>query len=115
MIKPSFVQRARTSDVAEGEEEFMTGYDKIKKFVSEVHEINCALTDEIIEFIDEVILQEQVGNVPQANACPQLCEVTELIIDAVNIDGAHHKQWYLEQIAVKLGIELPEHEKGIIP
>jgi hypothetical protein len=53
--------------------------------------------------------------VPQANACPQLCEVTELIIDAVNIEGAHHKQWYLEQIAVKLGIELPEHEKGIIP
>lgn len=46
---------------------------------------------------------------------PKLCEVTELIIDAVNIDGAHHKQWYLEQIAVKLGIELPEHEKGIIP
>lgn len=40
----------------------MTGYDKIKKFVSEVHEINCALTDEIIEFIDEVVLQEQVGN-----------------------------------------------------
>ena len=94
----------------------MTGYDKIKKFVSEVHEINCALTNEIIEFIDEVIEQEQVGNVVKPpDACPQLCEVTELIIDAVNIDGAHHKQWYLEQIAVKLGIELPEHEKGIIP
>jgi hypothetical protein len=44
----------------------MTGYEKIKKFVSEVHEINCALTDEIIEFIDEVIEQEQVGNVPRA-------------------------------------------------
>jgi hypothetical protein len=58
---------------------------------------------------------EQVGNVAKPDACPQLCEVTELIIDAVNIDGAHHKQWYLEQIAVKLGIELPEHEKGIIP
>ena len=51
----------------------------------------------------------------EANVQPQLYEVTELIIDAVNIDGAHHKQWYLEQIAVKLGIELPEHEKGIIP
>ena len=55
-------------------EEFMTGYEKIKKFVSEVHEINCALTDEIIEFIDEVIEQEQVGNVAEANACPQLYE-----------------------------------------
>ena len=52
----------------------MTGYEKIKKFVSEVHEINCALTDEIIEFIDEVIEQEQVGNVAKPDACPQLYE-----------------------------------------
>jgi hypothetical protein len=52
----------------------MTGYEKIKKFVSEVHEINCALTNEIIEFIDEVILQEQVGNVAKPDARPQLCE-----------------------------------------
>ena len=33
----------------------------------------------------------EVGNVAKPDACPQLCEVTELIIDAVNIDGAHHK------------------------
>ena len=52
----------------------MTGYDKIKEFVLEVHEINCALTDEIIEFIDEVIEQEQVGNVPEANVQPLLYE-----------------------------------------
>ena len=52
----------------------MTGYEKIKKFVSEVHEINCALTDEIIEFIDEVIEQEQVGNVAKSNASSQLYE-----------------------------------------
>jgi hypothetical protein len=56
----------------------MTGYEKIKKFVSEVHEINCALTDEIIEFIDEVIEQEQVGNVAKPNACPQLYDVRTL-------------------------------------
>ena len=55
----------------------MTGYDKIKKFVLEVHEINCALTDEIIEFIDEVIEQEQVGNVAKPNACSQLYEVID--------------------------------------
>jgi hypothetical protein len=67
----------------------------------------------VVKQID--LWREQVGNVAKPNACAQLCEVTELIIDAVNIDGAHHKQWYLEQIAVKLGIELPEHEKGIIP
>jgi hypothetical protein len=56
----------------------MTGYDKIKKFVLEVHEINCALTNEIIEFIDEVIEQEQVGNVVKPNACPQLYDVRTL-------------------------------------
>lgn len=68
-----------------------------------------------VDLVYKDYITEQVGNVAKPNACPQLCEVTELIIDAVNIDGAHHKQWYLEQIAVKLGIELPEHEKGIIP
>lgn len=68
-----------------------------------------------VDLVYKDYITEQVGNVAKPDACPQLCEVTELIIDAVNIDGAHHKQWYLEQIAVKLGIELPEHEKGIIP
>jgi hypothetical protein len=67
-----------------------------------------------VDLVYKDYITEQVGNVAKPDACPQLCEVTELIIDAVNIDGAHHKQWYLEQIAVKLGIELPEHEKGII-
>jgi hypothetical protein len=68
-----------------------------------------------VDLVYKDYITEQVGNVAKPNACPQLCEVTELIIDAVNIEGAHHKQWYLEQIAVKLDIELPEHEKGIIP
>ena len=63
----------------------MTGYEKIKKFVSEVHEINCALTDEIIEFIDEVIEQEQVGNVAQEELimkCTRECRFK----DVVNFD-----------------------------
>ena len=63
----------------------MTGYDKIKKFVLEVHEINCALTDEIIEFIDEVIEQEQVGNVAQEELimkCTRECRFK----DVVNFD-----------------------------
>ena len=63
----------------------MTGYEKIKKFVLEVHEINCALTDEIIEFIDEVIKQEQVGNVAQEELimkCTRECRFK----DVVNFD-----------------------------
>lgn len=34
---------------------------------------------------------------------------------AVNTDGGHHKQWYLEAIAGRLLIDLPDHEAGIAP
>jgi hypothetical protein len=42
--------------------------------------------------------------------------VRSLIEDALTTDGAHHKQWYLEQIARYL--ELPvtaDHEPGVPP
>lgn len=42
-------------------------------------------------------------------------DITQILIDGVEIDGGHHKQWALEQIAKKLNITLPEHEKGIAP
>lgn len=45
----------------------------------------------------------------------RLKEVTVLLKEGVDTDGAHHKQWYLEQIAVALKVELPEHEEGIAP
>lgn len=46
-----------------------------------------------------------------------------LIADALYIDGEHHKQWYLWQIAEALGIdlsdqwndELPMPDEGIAP
>jgi hypothetical protein len=44
--------------------------------------------------------------------------VKDLIICALTTDGEHHKQWYLEQIAKVLGIELVaelDYEKGIAP
>lgn len=34
---------------------------------------------------------------------------------AVTTDGGHHKQWYLEQLAAELEVELPEHDEGIAP
>jgi len=41
----------------------------------------------------------------------------DLINEGLSIDGSHHKQWYLEQIAKKLGIKIDEseYEKGIAP
>ena len=76
----------------------MTGYDKIKKFVSEVHEINCALTDEIIEFIDEVIEQEQVGNVAKPNACPQLYEVRADVRELLKSIDEYHEAFSVSEL-----------------
>ena len=41
--------------------------------------------------------------------------ITPLVVDAVNTDGGHHKQWYLEAIAEALQIALPPHDDGIAP
>jgi hypothetical protein len=44
--------------------------------------------------------------------------VRDLIIGGLCTDGERHKQWYLEQIAKTLGIELIEpldYEPGIAP
>lgn len=42
-------------------------------------------------------------------------DIADLIKDASVTDGAHHKQWFVEEIARRLKIELPEHESGICP
>jgi len=44
-------------------------------------------------------------------------EIKELVINALMIDGGHHKQWYLIKIAKKLGIDLSEYgiEEGVAP
>lgn len=35
-------------------------------------------------------------------------EIRSLIVESLYTDGGHHKQWYLERIAEKLGIDMPE-------
>jgi hypothetical protein len=35
-------------------------------------------------------------------------KIENLLIDALLIDGAHHKQWYIEQVLICLGIDLEE-------
>lgn len=42
-------------------------------------------------------------------------EVQDILAAAVTTDGAHHKQWYLEAVAKRLGLQLPEHEAGVAP
>lgn len=44
----------------------------------------------------------------------------DLVKEGLETDGGHHKQWYLEQIALALGVDsiwIEEHEgeKGIAP
>lgn len=42
-------------------------------------------------------------------------EAASLLRAAVEIDGVHHKQYYLQQIAEALGVELPDHIPGVAP
>jgi SMC interacting uncharacterized protein involved in chromosome segregation len=46
---------------------------------------------------------------------PESPELVRIICEAVRVDGDHHKQWFLEEIAKLLHIDLPEHDKGIAP
>lgn len=43
--------------------------------------------------------------------------LASIVITALKTDGAHYKQWYLEQIAKLQDINLEDidYEKGIIP
>ena len=54
----------------------------------------------------------------EEKACIKGLTVADLVREALSTDGAHHKQWYLEMIALLIGIELPdegEYEEGIAP
>jgi hypothetical protein len=55
-----------------------------------------------------------------------ITKIKDLSIDGLLTDGAHHKQWYLEQILTLLGVDLDrldeeleslggEREPGIAP
>ena len=47
-----------------------------------------------------------------------IIRVQKLLGEGLCTDGGHHKQWYLEQIAKELGLEVPGtdvREEGIAP
>ncbi len=41
-------------------------------------------------------------------------KIRELAENGLLIDGAHHKQWYFEQILLALGLDLDEVRKGLL-
>lgn len=40
-------------------------------------------------------------------------DVKELAIDGLMTDGGHHKQWFLEQILLRLGFDLDEIDREL--
>ncbi len=51
---------------------------------------------------------------------PKVQYLDDLILEGLMIDGAHHKQWYLEQIFLRMGYEESDltelgHERGVAP
>lgn len=52
---------------------------------------------------------------------PEVSYLDDLILEALMVDGEQHKQWYLEQILLRMGdyeeSDLRElgHERGIAP
>lgn len=58
-----------------------------------------------------VVVREQ----PERFGFENMTKVADLVRDAVITDGEHHKQWYLEQIAERLELSLPDHRDGIAP
>lgn len=57
-----------------------------------------------------------VGQAGKAARLRRDLELVQLLIgEALTTDGAHHKQWYLEQIVARLKLDVPDHERGIGP
>ena len=66
---------------------------------------------------DSVIImhKDPVIEQPERFGFENMTRIADLVREAVITDGAHHKQWYLERIAERLELSLPEHEDGIAP
>jgi hypothetical protein len=41
--------------------------------------------------------------------------ITAIVSHGLHTDGAHHKQWYLEQVAKHLGLAVTGYEPGVAP
>jgi hypothetical protein len=55
---------------------------------------------------------------PERN--PEVSYLDDFIAEGLQIDGEHHKQWYLEQVLLRLGLSEKDledlgHERGVAP
>ncbi len=51
---------------------------------------------------------------------PEMQYLDDLISEGLQTDGAHHKQWYLEQVLLRMGYKESDlvelgHERGVAP
>jgi hypothetical protein len=75
------------------------------------HVVEHALTSE------DADVREWARNEMEAIQAATIPKIMDLALNALYIDGEHHKQWYLEQIARLAGADLADetHEPGIAP
>ena len=61
--------------------------------------------------------EQEPKDVPQVVPGKFVGEARRIVVEGLTTDGDHHKQWYLEQIAEKLGVDLSglDYTKGITP
>lgn len=45
----------------------------------------------------------------------QVDKIEKLVLEALETDGAHHKQWFLAEIAKALQIDLDDVDEGVAP
>ena len=62
-----------------------------------------------------MVMQKQAMELTKLTDNIRMAEISALLRDAVNTDGGHHKQWFLEEVASRLGVALPPHQNGIAP
>ncbi len=70
--------------------------------------------DRVVDLWQDIRTGKAVPRVPFGGPA-DISTIEQLITEGLQTDGGHHKQWYLEQIAVALGINLDgiQREPGI--
>lgn len=85
------------------------------------YRIGVAVAQQILDLFGWVRILDPVPRKKNMESKPvDVDKAIQLAQEGLGIDGAHHKQWYLEEILKSLGCDLPEnyeenYEAGIAP
>ena len=82
-----------------------TPKEQIEKDLKMIYE--RVTKEERVETLDEILGLKQESQMKE--------NVFDLVREAIKIDGAHHKQWYLIKIAKILNIDTKDCDPGISP